>query len=419
MSGRSSSLRVCVLVLLTLVRPAFPRGPAASSPPQQGRDAVGEISWTLGLRLYRALRADKVQNPLFSPLLLASSLAALGGRAGGSTARQLQEALNSSSSSALPLSDQQEALSAALKSARAASEISFDLHGASAIFTKQGPALDPEFLEEARSRFLLEHVPLGPGDDLEALLAWAKAGVGGARGADPAGEIKAEPGALILAHALHFRGLWDRGFEEDKQDLRNFLGTKYTKVSMIHRTGVFRHHEDMVNMVQVVELPLWRGKASLVLLLPFHVEPLARLDRILTPKQLGEWLKQLAGISMAISLPRTTLTSTLNLQKHLSALGLTDAWDGETADFSGMAAQPGGAKGKLHLGGVLHWASLELSPEGGPEEEEEEEDEVVGRPKLFYADHSFIVMVKDNATGALLLMGALDRAEGAGLHDEL
>ncbi|KAJ8337732.1 hypothetical protein SKAU_G00366980 [Synaphobranchus kaupii] len=246
-----------------------------------------------------------------------SSLAALGGNAGGSTARQLQEALNST---ALPLRDQWEALSGALKSA--------------------------------------------PGADLDALLTWAKGGVGGAKGPELPGEIKAKPGALILAHALHFRGLWDRGFEEDNQDLRRFLGTRYTKVSMIHRTGVYRHYEDMVNMVQVVELGLWGGKASLVLLLPFHVEPLTRLDRLLTPELLGAWLKQLANMSMAISLPKTMLSSALNLQKHLSALGLTDAWDEEKADFSGGRGQPAG-NGNLHLGGVLHWASLELSPEGG------------------------------------------------------
>lgn len=202
MSSRSCSLCVCVVVLLALVWPVSPLGSKASSTLQEDR----EISWTLGLRLYQALRADGVLNPLFSPLLLANSLAALGGRAGGSTARQFQEALNSS---ALPLRDQWEALSGALKSARAANGTSFNLRSSSAVFTKQAPPLDPKFLGEAQTRSLLEHVPLGPGDsraDLDALLAWAKRGLGGAKGAELAGEIEAKSGALILAHALHFRG---------------------------------------------------------------------------------------------------------------------------------------------------------------------------------------------------------------------
>lgn len=102
-------------------------------------------------------------------------------------------------------------------------------------------------------------------------------------------------------------------------------------------------------------------------------------------------------------------------QKQLSALGLTDAWDQKAADFSGVSEK---GKGKLHLGGVLHWASLELAAQAGKGDADLEEENV-DKPKMFYADHPFIIFVRDNATGALLLMGALDHAEGEALHDEL
>ena len=41
------------------------------------------------------------------------------------------------------------------------------------------------------------------------------------------------------------------------------------------------------------------------------------------------------------------------------------------------------------------------------------------KPKVFYADHSFVVLVRDNSTGVLLLLGAVDLVEGEALHDEL
>lgn len=103
------------------------------------------------------------------------------------------------------------------------------------------------------------------------------------------------------------------------------------------------------------------------------------------------------------------------LQEPLSALGLTDAWDQKVADFSGVS---GKSKGKLHLGAVLQWTSLELAAQAGPGEEELEEEKIE-KPKLFYADHPFVFLVRDNATGALLLMGALDHVEGEAVHDEL
>lgn len=105
----------------------------------------------------------------------------------------------------------------------------------------------------------------------------------------------------------------------------------------------------------------------------------------------------------------------VQFQKQLSSLGLSDAWDQKAADFSGMSDK---SKGKLHLRGALHWASLELDPAAG-EQDVDLEEENIERPKLFYADHPFIICVRDNTTGALLLMGALDNVEGDLLHDEL
>lgn len=99
----------------------------------------------------------------------------------------------------------------------------------------------------------------------------------------------------------------------------------------------------------------------------------------------------------------------------MSALGLTDAWDQKVADFSGLS---GKSKGNFHLGAVLQWTSLELAAKAGPGEEELEEEKIE-KPKLFYADHPFVFLVRDNATGALLLMGAVDNVEGEAVHDEL
>uniref|UniRef100_A0AAY4BJJ4 Serpin domain-containing protein n=1 Tax=Denticeps clupeoides TaxID=299321 RepID=A0AAY4BJJ4_9TELE len=186
-------------------------------------------------------------------------------------------------------------------------------------------------------------------------------------------------------------------------DLRTFLGTKYTKIPMMHRAGIYRHYEDMENMLQVLEVDLKGGNMSMLLLLPFHVESLSRLDRLLSEELMAKWLERLTEQSIAISLPNGIVQGLT----QLAALGLKDAWDQKMADFSGLDAMKG--QEALHLRDVLHWSSMEL----------EEEDEQVEKPKLFYADHSFLLLVRDKASGALLLMGALDLAEGPGLHDEL
>lgn len=386
------------------------KSPAAPpSPPP-----IGDPSWALGVHLYKALRSDSSSvNTLFSPLLVASSLGALGGGSAGATSSQLQHLLETPSTAKAG-----ELLSAALKSFTEANGSSFHLHTSSALFSKQAPPVSEAFVKESRARFRLQHQPLGKGGskaDVKQLHGWAKAGLGGLEGAPLAAEIQAKAGALIVANALRFKGLWEREFSEENTDRRTFLGTKYTKVMMMHRAGLYRHHEDVQNMVQVLELPLCGGKASVVLLLPFHVESLARLEKLLTLELLSKWLEKTNITSMSISLPKANITSTLSLQKQLSALGLTDAWDQKAADFSGVSDK---GKGKLHLADVLHWASLELAGQAGKGAADLVEENIE-KPKLFYADHPFIIFVRDNTTGALLLIGALDRAEGEALHDEL
>ncbi|CAJ1086714.1 serine (or cysteine) peptidase inhibitor%2C clade H, member 2 isoform X2 [Xyrichtys novacula] len=357
--------------------------PAPQSPPAP----LSDPSWALGLRLYQGLCTDPSSvNTLFSPLLVASSLTALEDGSTGTTASQLQDLLKTPSP-AKNEADSGLVLSGMLKRFIEANGSSFHLHTSSALFSKNTPQLNQDFVKDSKTRFRVQHQLLAKGDfkaDLKQVHSWAKTGLGGLEGAPLAAEIQAKIGALFLANAVRFRGL-------------------------------YHNYEDIENMVQVLEVPLWGGKASIVFLLPFHVKSLARLEKLLTVELLSKWLEKTNVTSVSISLPTANLTSTLSLQTQLSTLGLTDTWDQKSADFSGMSQK---SKGKLYLGEVLQWASLELTAQAG-EGAAELEEEHIEKPKLFYADHLFIIFVRDNSSGALLLVGALDHAEGKALHNEL
>ncbi len=118
---------------------------------------------------------------------------------------------------------------------------------------------------------------------------------------------------------------------------------------------------------------------------------------------------------LALFFPTSVFSLFTLTQKQLAALGLVDAWNETSADFSTASSL---GRGKLHLGAVLHWMSVELAPESGSKDGMHE-DEDVEKPKIFYADHSFIILVRDNSTGALLMIGALDQTDGPAIHDEL
>ncbi|XP_066578520.1 serine (or cysteine) peptidase inhibitor, clade H, member 2 isoform X2 [Amia ocellicauda] len=369
--------------------------------------AAAEGTWHLGLGLYHFLRnsSSPHENLALCPPLLASALAAV------CQEGQLRHLLLGQDPTHPP--SLRQALSELLSVMFGGHEGAYLLHGESALATPPtAPAPPPGPLRDAETSFRLRHLPLpppGPDGDptaaLQLLNEWAENSTGGGV-AELAGELPPHTEAALLANALHLRGLWDREFDREGVDSRRFLGTEYTTVEMMHRAGVYRHMEDLEKMVQAVELPLAGGRVSLVLLLPLHVEPLARLERLLTREQLDAWLERLTERSVAVSLPLVTLSSALDLKDSLAALGLSDA------DLRGELA---GAGGSRRLGGVLHAAALELGPGGAPVSGEED----VRDAKLFYADHGFIALLRDGHTGALLLIATLDEAGGARLHDEL
>src|SRR5262249_27011820 len=107
------------------------------------------------------------------------------------------------------------------------------------------------------------------------------------------------------------------------------------------------------------ELPYRGGRLAFDILLP-------------SPGQLGALITQLAGegplplldgleqTQVAIALPKFRLTSSLELEEPLSALGMPLAFKPGHADLSGIAGQPG----DLSIGAVVHQAYLDVDEEG-------------------------------------------------------
>jgi serpin B len=106
-----------------------------------------------------------------------------------------------------------------------------------------------------------------------------------------------------------------------------------------------------------------------------------------------------------LSLPRFSYESAFGLNDSLRALGLTDAFDPDLADFSGMD----GAQ-DLFIGSVLHKAFVAVD-ENGTEAAAatavimQITSAIVGEPIEFTVDRPFIFLIRDNQTGTVLFVG--------------
>ncbi|KFP23891.1 Serpin H1, partial [Colius striatus] len=218
--------------------------------------------------------------------------------------------------------------------------------------------------------------------------------------------------AVFLSPAAH----WDEKFHHKMVDNRGFMVSRsYTVgVPMMHRTGLYNYYDDETEKLQVVEMPLAHKLSSMIFIMPNHVEPLERVEKLLNREQLKTWAGKMKKRSVAISLPKVILEVSHDLQKHLADLGLTEAIDKSKADLSKISG-----KKDLYLSNVFHAAALEWDTEGNPYDADIYGREEMRNPKLFYADHPFIFMIKDTKTNSILFIGRLVRPKGDKMRDEL
>jgi len=218
---------------------------------------------------------------------------------------------------------------------------------------------------------------------------------------------------LILTNAIYFKSNWmDKFVKEATAEAPFKLSAEKTaNCPMMHRQGHYSYGE--AEDLQVLEMPYMYRDLSMILLLPKKVDGLAELEKKLSAKQLAQWLGQGKAAMVKVSLPRFKFSGEFSLGDTLKAMGMTDAFSAQAADFSGMTTAE-----KLAISAVIHKSFVAVDEEG-TEAAAATAVMMVGsaapRPeevKVFNADHPFVFLIRHNATGAILFAGRLSAPEG-------
>ncbi|KAL2096446.1 hypothetical protein ACEWY4_008594 [Coilia grayii] len=376
---------------------------------------MADNSANLAFNLYHNMAKEKdLENILISPVVVASSLGmvALGGRS--STASQAKSVLSASQLKDEHLhSGLAELMTEVSDPAKrnVTWKISNRLYGPSSV------TFADDYVKSSKKHYNLDHSKINFRDKRSAVNAineWASKSTGG-KLPEVTKDVQNTDGAMLI-NAMFFKPHWNEKFHHQMVDNRGFLVTRSFTVSvpMMHRTGLYDFYEDTENKLFVLGMPLAHKKSSMILIMPYHVEPLERVEKLLTRKQLDAWVGKMEEKAVAISLPKVNMEVSHNLQKHLGELGLTEAVDKSKADLSNISG-----KKDLYLSNVFHASSLEWDTEGNPFDPSVFGSEKLRNPKLFYADHPFVFVVKDNKTNSILFIGRLVRPKGDKMRDEL
>jgi len=215
---------------------------------------------------------------------------------------------------------------------------------------------------------------------------------------------------LVLTNAIYFKGEWVKQFNvEDTRD-ENFRISKNNsvKVPMMQRTdedAKFNYAEN--DKLQILEMPYSGEELSMLVLLPIN-DDLATLEDLLSTKKLSGWKKDLEEQRVKVFIPKFKFETKCFMADDLKTMGMPKAFQWPGADFSGMD----GTK-NLYIGQVIHQAFVEVNEEGTEAAAATAvvmlEGAAPGQktPKIpvFRADHPFIFLIQEKASGNILFMG--------------
>jgi serpin B len=215
---------------------------------------------------------------------------------------------------------------------------------------------------------------------------------------------------LILTNAIYFKGEWVKQFNEEETKEEDFRISKndYVEVQMMQRTdeeAKFNYAEN--DKLQILEMPYSGEELSMLILLPKN-DDLTVIEDLLSTQKLSEWEKDLENQRVDVYIPKFKFETKYFMANDLKTMGMPTAFQWPGADFSGMD----GTK-DLYIGEVIHQAFVEVNEEGteaaaatavimvGSVSMEQETPEI----PVFRADHPFIFLIQEKASGNILFMG--------------
>jgi serine protease inhibitor len=252
---------------------------------------------------------------------------------------------------------------------------------------------------------------------------------------------------LALANAVHFLGQWEEPFSPRATRPRPFTlaggeeievpqmedGKRHASYGAFNADGspfatpreVRIDNSDLdlrypgEDGFLIARLP-YRGRTlSMVLIAPQRHDGLPALEKKLSAKNVELWLDGLQQRGVRVTLPRFSAAGDYRLREPLQELGMLRAFSAIDADFGGLTTSTDPDE-QLYLSAVLHQAQLRVDEEGTEaaaassivaDVKSEPYEKLKPFTPAFTADRPFLLLIRHDASGAVLFAGRILRPE--------
>ena len=218
-----------------------------------------------------------------------------------------------------------------------------------------------------------------------------------------------------LLNAIYFNGTWAKKFDKNLTQKENFEHAGTTKElmyrPMMHQMEEFDYTE--TETFQAIRLPYGNGAYQMTVLLPIIVEDgevqtgedINKILKSLTAESWQQIQQQMSPTTVYLKLPRFESDTNINLIPIMQKLGMTRAFNEDLAQFPyfcpplqtwiGIMKQV--AKIKLDEEGTEAAAVTVIGVEGKASS--------IPQYVTFHANHPFLYVISEKATGAIFFIG--------------
>jgi serpin B len=218
---------------------------------------------------------------------------------------------------------------------------------------------------------------------------------------------------LVLANAIYFNADWESKFLTDNTINQPFTlldGSEIINLMMFQDSD-YKYSEG--DGWQAIEMPYVGETTSMVVILP-TIERFDEVEQNLSTSMLEGIVSSSQYREVELTLPKFEFESAFALSDILKTMGMTTAFEGGLADFSGMDGT-----NLLFIGEVLHKAFVKVDEEGTEAAAatavvmQATADSIEPPEKVeFKADHPFIFLIRDVNNGSILFLGRVLNPSG-------
>ncbi|XP_029963716.1 glia-derived nexin [Salarias fasciatus] len=285
---------------------------------------------------------------------------------------------------------------------------------ANAMFSQKGFPMEKDFLEASRANFECETRGLDFSDPQAAadeINEWVN---NKTKGHIPS-LIKADmldPALtrLVALNSIYFKGLWKSRFQPESTKMRTFTAGngRVLKVPMMSQLSVVNIGVATTPQgvkYKVIELPYHGNSVSMLIALPSDEDtPLSKVVPHVNTAAVYNWTKTMHSRKVRLHIPKFSADAEVDLEAPLAALGITDMFSQDKADFSHLSTEP------VHVSKALQKAKIIVN-EDGTKAAAATTAVLLTRssPPWISVDRPFLFLIRHNPTGTILFMGQMNQ----------